>query len=341
MNVELFPPQPSRLPEKPGFAPVRIARLIREAVTRTGLDLTGLTVLTEAATGAYGVTAPIAALAGARRVLAFAKGSRHGSAAEAGAWTHKLAREVGVASRVEIVESLPRDLSEISIVTNSGHLRPMRASFLLHLPQSCVLALMMEGWELRDADFDVAACRLRGIRIAAVNERHPAVDVFSYLGPLCLNLMHAAGLSVYGERIAVLCDNDFAPSILATLNGCKAKVTLFETIADLEPGIWDAVVVALQPFGEPRIGAAEAAILARRAPNAIVCQFWGDIDRAATTNAGLSIWPQIGPRPGHMAVLLSDIGPAPIVRLQSGGLRAAQAVYRNEPESPEGFAVLV
>ena len=42
-----------------------------------------------------------------------------------------------------------------------------------------------------------------------------------------------------------------------------------------------------------------------------------------------------------MAILLSAIGPDPIVRLQTGGLRAAEAVFRGGSVSPNGFAQLV
>ena len=42
---------------------------------------------------------------------------------------------------------------------------------------------------------DIDACRARGIRIAAVNERHEAVDVFSYLGPLALRALQDAGVA--------------------------------------------------------------------------------------------------------------------------------------------------
>ena len=47
----------------------RCRRLIDEAIRTLGLDLTGLTVLTEAGTGPFSLTASIVALAGAPRVL--------------------------------------------------------------------------------------------------------------------------------------------------------------------------------------------------------------------------------------------------------------------------------
>lgn len=62
------PSSTKRLALPPGFSVSRLVALMRRAITATGLDLSDMTVLTEAATGAYGVTAPIAAMAGAKRV---------------------------------------------------------------------------------------------------------------------------------------------------------------------------------------------------------------------------------------------------------------------------------
>ena len=42
--------------------------------------------------------------------------------------------------------------------------------------------LMYEAWEFRAQDVHLEAWSCDGIRVAGTNERHPAVDVFSYLG---------------------------------------------------------------------------------------------------------------------------------------------------------------
>ncbi len=146
---------------------------------------------------------------------------------------------------------------------------------------------------------------------------------------------------MYRNRIAVLCDNDFAHFILRTLVGIGAQAILFERVEDLPAAGWDCALVALHPGPTPRIGPAEAAILAQRASGALVVQFWGDVDRVALTHCGLKIAPCSAPTPGHMAVLLSEIGPDPVVRLQSGGLRAAEYVFRGGAPTSDGIAQLV
>jgi len=313
---------------------------MREAVERCGLDLEGAAVLTEAATGAYAVTAPIAALAGAQ-VTALARDSRYGSARDAEDAVMGIARAAGVAERVSVIRAVPKDLSSYGIVTNSGHLRPIDSAMIARLPPDAVIALMFEAWELREGDIDIDACRARGIRIAAVNERHAAVDVFSYLGPMALRALQDAGIACYGGRIALLCDNDFGPSILRSLSGTGMEVEVFTEVATLRQGTWDAVLVALHPRAEPRIDRTSAARLSEVAADAAIVQIWGDIDRAALAAYGFEAWPPQAPRAGHMAVLLSDIGPEAVVRLQTGGLAAAACVRRGEPVTPNGMAELV
>ena len=327
---------------QPTFAPARLLEIMRAALATTGLDLSGLTILTEAATGAYCVTPVIAALANADRVYALTRRSRYGSIAEVKACTIGLATLAGVADRIEIIETINDEmLARADIVTNSGHLRPLARSIISKLPQQCIIALMFETWEFRTSDIDLAAARECSIPIVGVNERHPAVDVFSYLGPLCVNMLHEAGIPVYGSRIALLCDNDFGSFIARSLTGLGADVRSFSDVDTLERGHWDAIVLALQPAAGPRVGASGAAHIARVAPNAIMVQLWGDVDRPAIAASGVSVWPRQAPAPGHMGVLLSAIGPEPIIRLQTGGLRAAEWVRRGKAIENGGIAEIL
>lgn len=306
------------------------------------LDLTGLTVVTEAATGAYACTAVLAALAGARvRVLARST-RRHGSAAQAVAATLDLARQAGVAARIAPVERLgPAELADCDILTNSGHLRPITGEAIRLLPDRAVIALMFEAWEFRDADLDLPACRARGLRIAAVNERHPDVTVFPFLGPLCLRLMAEAGLAAAGRRLALICDNPFEPYLRTGLTEAGAGVVTCADAQAVPPGPWDAFVLALDPNRNPPLGAESLARLSALAPRVPVVQFWGDLDRAAAHALGLAVAPAQAPAPGHMGVLLDALGHEPIVRLQCGGLKAAEIVFQAAPCAPGGVAELL
>jgi hypothetical protein len=291
----------------PGLNPRRMLRLMGAAVRRCELQLGGLTILTEAATGAWAVTPVLAGMAGAASVLAVARDSRYGPACCARAWTASLAEQAGVSVEF-LAEKTPQALRAADIVTNSGHLRPLDAAAIAAMRPGAAIPLMYEAWEFRAGDVDLAACRARDISVAGTNEAHPAVAVLPYLGVMAVKFLLDAGVAVRGSRVAVLCDNAFRPHLLEGLRAAGAEVG--------EEGPLDAVLVAMR--------GAEPAALATRSPGAVVAQFWGDIDRGALARAGVPFWPVEPPSPGHMGILPSAIGPEPVIRLQAGGLKVGQ-----------------
>jgi hypothetical protein len=324
--------------------PATMLASIETRVAALGLHLAGRTVVTEAATGAYACTATIAALAGAQRVVARARDTaRHGTARDAAAATLGLARAAGVADRIEVVADLPDSaLAGCDILTNSGHLRPITRRMIELLPRHAVIGLMFEAWEFRGADLDIAACRERGIRVAAVNERHPDVAVFPFLGPLAVRLLADASVTRAGSRVALVCDNPFAPFILDGLQAAGFRAQCFERLASVGSDAWDAVVIALDPARNPTLDAADFARLAAVAAGAPLAQFWGDVDRAAAARAGFGNFvPIAAPGPGHMGILLNALGPEPIIRLQAGGLKAAELVLVGDELAPGSVAELL
>lgn len=299
------------------------------------LDLTGATVLTEAATGAYVVTPIIAALAGADRVIAVTKATRFGSVDDVQTATTHLADLLGVADRIEIGDERPTEqvVRAADIVTNSGHVRPLDASLAGWMRPDAVVPLMFEAWEIdlgRD-DVDLDALRAAGIRYAGTNERHPAVDVFSYLGPMAVKLLADSAISTYGATLLLLCDNPFMPYLRDGLQASGADVTLGDRFdVDLVHDRLDAVVVALQPDADPVLPRSAVAAIAERASGAVIAQFWGDVPREWCDEHGVPCVPATDPGQGHMGVLPSAVGPEPIVRLQAGGLKVGELLWRGE-----------
>ena len=112
------------------------------------------------------------------------------------------------------------------VVTNSGHIRPIDARVINWMRPSAVVTLMFEAWEIDIGhdDVDLAALRARGIRFEGTNERHPAVDVFSYLGPMAVALLTQAGVSTYASRLLLVCDNPFMPYLQGGLERSGATV---------------------------------------------------------------------------------------------------------------------
>src|SRR4051794_41331363 len=110
---------------RPGLDPRRLVRLMREAVDRCDLDLDGLTVLTEAASGAYVVTPVLAAMAGAD-VVAVAAGDAHSPPEGIPGLTRRLAPPAGGAQRIQLLAGQgPPIIPLAPILTNSRQGRPV------------------------------------------------------------------------------------------------------------------------------------------------------------------------------------------------------------------------
>jgi hypothetical protein len=283
------------VPKQPGLATGRMVRLMQRCVDAMRIDLRGAVVLTEAATGPYAVTPVIAALAGADEVIGITRTTRHGTVADVCDQTLELATAAGVEDRIVITTESPHSfISRADVVTNSGHLRPIDRHLVASMKQSAVLPLMFEAWEVQAGrvDLDLDGLLQRGIAVAGTNERHPLVDVFSYLGTMAVKLLLDAGTAVRGTRIVVVCDNPFGPYLDGGLRAAGATVRLAADIHQVEPDFApDVVLVAITPRGEPVVNASVVGSLAALWPHTITAQFWGDLDRSALDDAGLHYWP--------------------------------------------------
>jgi hypothetical protein len=272
----------------------------------------------------------LAAIAAAEHVFAVTHESRHGTVEEVKQQTKELAAAARVSNRIEIITEITNDVvAEADIITNSGHVRPIDAKVVSWMKPTAVIPLMYEAWEFRPADIDLTACRNRGILVAGTNERHPDVDVFSYLGIMACKLLVNAGVAVYGSRLLILCDNHFGSYIRSGLENAGAKVQISDCLPSaIGDRPFDAILVALRPKAEPILSAADAITVANRWPGTVVAQFWGDIDYIAFAAAGIPLWPPDPPTRGHMAILPSAVGPEPVVRLQAGGFKVGEILWK-------------
>src|SRR4030066_1049351 len=198
---------------------IMVKNKILETIKRLDLDLSGKTVLTEAATGAYVLTPIIAALAGAE-VYAYTKSTKYGSVERVKKQIYSVLEEFEIVDPLlHVIDFLtPEIISKVDIITNSGHLRPLNEDKLKYAKSSVVIPLMYEAWELRKADLDIEYCRKKNIKVGTTNERHPDVDVFNFLGDMALKMIFDAGLCLYNNKFILICNNDFGPFIASTLS---------------------------------------------------------------------------------------------------------------------------
>jgi hypothetical protein len=328
-----------------------LGRKIASAVDDLALDLRGRTVLTEAATGPYVVTVLLAAAAGAT-VYAFSKDTRYGTADDAVRETRAALAAAGLEDGdVTFVDRLtPEVVGAADVITNSGHLRPLDEQLLRHARDSAVIPLMYEAWEWRDGDVDLAYARSRGLAVGATNERHPCVDVFGYLGDMALKQLFDAGVCPYRNRLVLVVNNDFGPYIARTLGKVCAGLAVVapdshrERYAGLAGVEWvggfprvqvperfrtaEAVVFTAYPFDDEWIGEEgpiDVAELTAAFDHPLLLRYAGDVDVTALDAHGVRYFPP-HVSSGHMGVLPSAIGIDPVIRLQAGGLKSAEAL---------------
>lgn len=311
--------------------PLRLKRLIRETIDFLKLDLSGLTVLTEAASGPYVVTPIIAAMAGAKKVSALTRGSKYAAAEEVVAQTRALEAVCGVAGRVEIFTQRPPELFEgADIVTNLGFVRPLDRQAVASMKRGAVIPLMCEAWESRPGDVDIEACQEYGIPVAGTNEDFPGLDVFSYSGALCMKMLFEAQVEVHKSVVAVVGSDKFAPVIARHLRQNNVAVKLSPRLELSETRDVDAVVIADYTREGDIIGAegdATPEAFASATPAATIIQFAGRMDVVGLRSQGVHVYPGIDLPTYRMARTLADLGPRPVVELHAAGLKVGRILH--------------
>jgi hypothetical protein len=320
------------------------------------LNLSNKTVLTEAASGPYAVTAILAAMAGAK-VYAFSKDTKYGTIKEVFLENIELTEKYKL-NNIHLIDQLtPEILSEVDIITNSGHLRPLDEEKLKYTKKGVVIPLMYESWELREEDIDMKFCQQRKVSIAGTNERHPNIDVFNYTGDMAIKLIFDSGKCLYNNSFVLISNNDFGPFIAKAVSklcsklgvidleknkknynlsgNCKWISNFPEIKSTREFKDAEAIILTACPFVDTWIdtkGIISTESIMRAFSNPDVLRFTGHVNTEALDADSISYYPQSVPR-GHMGILLSDIGYDSVIRLQAGGLKVAEEMLNNKWDS--------
>ena len=316
--------------------PWRLVTLIRDAITSLQLDLSGLTVLTEAASGLYVVTPVIASLAGSKQVIALTRDSHYASADAVIAQTRALEILCDADSEIEIYTKRSLDLfAEANIVTNLGFVRPIDAETVSVMDETAVIPLMCEAWEFRPGDVDLAACRAKGIVVMGTNEDYPGLDIFSYTAWLSLKMLFDAKVEVKKSRVLLVSSDKFGTvikNLLVTMCAHVCLIPHLREILDQEMPAFDVVFVADYSRFDLIIGEdgdISPAELAKIVPGLTAIRLAGKIDESELRQNGFYLYPdkKIGPR--RMALTLSELGPRPVIELHAAGLKVGELSFRS------------
>ncbi len=307
---------------------------IQSAIKSIGLDLQGQTVLTEAASGPFIATPLIAALAGAKKVIAVTKSSRWGSADEISRETLRFASIWNIQKVIEVTEEKPETFAKkVDIVTNLGFVRPLSRPLIENLPSHAAIGLMWEPWEYREGDIDLSTCIERNIPVIATNEHHPNVETFRYVGVLALKLLFEANVEVLGLTIAVIGSNPFGKACTETLNVNGAHVIQINPLESWPPKIsthkLDAIVIVEHRFSGQIIGPESGWEIGHRVPIIHIC---GALDELYLKTKGYPKFPYQTAPFGMMTVTTAYVGIKPVVDLHCAGLMATSVVARARKE---------
>lgn len=318
--------------------PERAERLMRAVIQDLELDLRDITVLTEAASGAFAVTPLLAALAGAQRVLAVTRDSRYGSAAEVTDYLAGWAKSLGVLHRIEITSAgTGQGAPDSSLITNLGFVRPIDAGLIARLPPDAGVSLMVEPWECRPGDVDLVACRAHGVPVMGTRETHPRLQIFRYVGIVVLRLLFEAGIEVHGSTVLVVGSDPFGAETKSVLDSVGARVILFDprSAVDRNPSLQrtvkecDAVAVVEYRWPHPVIGGETGIPIGWLTSHPIpIVHVAGVVDDRAIATGGLSLIPP-GPVRAHtMKVTTAYAGPRPVIDLHAAGLKVGELLVR-------------
>jgi hypothetical protein len=324
----------------------RAMRLIRQCVQDFSLDLAGLTVMTEAASGAYLYTPLIASAAGAEKVYAIAKTSHFGSAEEIGRQTMQAAKDFGLDKNLEVLsEKSAPALAKSDILTNTGNVRPIDKEVVSMMQATAVIPLMWETWEFRNQEVDLEACKQKGIVVLGTDESREPINMFPYVGFMATKLLFELGLEGYKTRVLLLGGGGLGANIYAHLqklgvntnwfsDGREENSKPYKELADFwaaNGDSLDAVLVAEHSNPSELIsssGFLSWEQITRENPSISVGVIAGNVDAAGLETSGLNYLPKDIRPFGYMSYQPYHLGVLPVLELFSAGLLVGQTMAR-------------
>lgn len=313
----------------------RLKKICNESIELLNLDLSGLTIVTEAASGLFITTPLIALMAGAKEVICLTKDTVYGKVSEIKSDLLELSSRWGLSNPTIITNRRSPILTQADIITNLGMVRPLDRGLLNHIGHQVVIPYMCEGWEIRPGDLDFTFCKEAGIPVMGTNEDAPEMMIFSQCGMLALKMTLEIGLEVVGNKIAILSSDHFGKVIYKTLSNTGADCILFtstDRYEGLEKGEWDAVIVAEYSNRDVIIGN-NGIISGTRFEKLVentyaIIQLLGVNEVEKIKEFMCKIYPDQVLAPHKMSRTLADLGPRPLILLHAAGLKVGEAMAK-------------
>ena len=315
-----------------------------QLISHFAVDLSGLTVYTEAASGTYLLTPIMAALAGAKKVFAQTRDSRFANAEVVCRETMQAATAFGVADKIEVrVGRFDEGLAQSDIVTNSGFVRPLDGDLLARLKPTAVIPLMWETWEFRPADLDLGACKEKGILVLGTKEQEPPCDLRFFTGLFALKLLFELGFD--GGKVLLLGNSPLPAGAIAD-HMRRTGIDLTWVSAEPEGDLryeqlreyflshgqeYDAMVVAEHRHHHRLLG--DDGFLGYQEildinPDLKLGIISGNLDVPQLKKSGLHYFPEDISPAGFLSYQPYHMGPRPVLTLYTAGLKVGEAMAR-------------
>ncbi len=326
---------------------------IREAIKKTNLDLTGLTVLTEAATGHWKFTPFIAAMANAASVICITKNSRYGDVEDIMKNFSSLIEYFGYSEKIQIFEKVNEEIiGKADIITNSGHVRPIDKKFIDSMKNTAVISLMWEPWEFRDADLDLSYCFKKEICVLGVNEDNDILNIMKYVEDLILEIFKINNLDLKDKKIIFVAENKSAHYMIPALKSLTNSLFCVSSSITSELKSWganvigkslhddsvrnclensDLVLINSHPIKEQIIGDTGISVdeLKKLAPKAKVVVFFGNVAYEQLNKEGIECFPTTAPSSEHMEWNLDILNSKPTLELCTLGLKSVENLAKD------------
>lgn len=202
--------------------------------------------------------------------------------------------------------------------------------------KNAVISYMCETWEFRASDFDLEECKSRNIPVLGTNEHYPNLDIFCFVGNLCMSMLFNIELEIYNNKIIIISNDIFGDVIKKCLEKNGAKVYVLEDLKSETNRRClynaDALIAADYLNSSILIGGKNAQISAEDLKNysrsISVIQFAGDVDIDYLEQYNIPYYPKKRVGAFRMGLTLAELGPKPIIDLHSAGLKVGEIMAR-------------
>lgn len=323
----------------------RVLNIIFRLIEDICLDLSGLNVLSECASGPYALTAVMIHKAGGQS-FNVGKDSIYGSFKENHLTIQNILKLIDVDDAKFYKDEFPQEIwSNADIIPNLGFIRPINKMKIKLLKRTAVIPLMWETWEFRHTDIDLEECIKQEIPVIGTNESNK-IDLFGYNGFFALKLLFKLGLEVYHNTILILGSGKTASSIVDlfdkldlnyewfSMNGGEEdirsqKYENLKLIYKMES--IDSILIAEHLHNIELIGndvQINFIDLKREYPGVSVGHICGNIDLNNLKESGIPFFPKEIKPFGHMSYQAFELGPRAVLELNALGLKVGEIAVK-------------